>query len=76
MVIIMLSIQNQIDEIIGKIPLKYQSSILEYAKLMKEKADKGEQSVTDYLNSIPGIADSIIKEAKIDLGNYSEELDW
>ncbi|GIK20725.1 MAG: hypothetical protein HND40_10815 [Ignavibacteriota bacterium] len=72
----MLSIQNQIDEIIGKIPLKYQSSILEYAKLMKEKADKGEQSDTDYLNSIPGIADSIIKEAKIDLGNYSEELDW
>jgi len=70
------SIQNQIVEIIGKIPLKYQSSILEYAKLMKEKADKGEQSDTDYLNSIPEIADSIIKEAKIDLGDYSEKLDW
>jgi hypothetical protein len=43
---------------------------------MKEKADKGEQSDTDYLNSIPEIADSIIKEAKIDLGDYSEKLDW
>ncbi len=68
----MLSMQNQIDEIISKIPLKYQSSILEYAKLMKEKADKGEPSDTDYLNSIPGLADSIIKEARIDLGEYSE----
>ncbi|MDZ7622872.1 MAG: hypothetical protein U5J96_00265 [Ignavibacteriaceae bacterium] len=72
----MLSLQNQIDEIISKIPFKYQSSILEYAKLMKEKADKGEPSDTDYLNSIPGLADSIIKEARIDLGDYSEELDW
>lgn len=72
----MLSLQNQIDEIISKIPLKYQSSVLDYAKLMKEKADKGEPSDTEYLNSIPGLADSIIKEARIDLGEYSEELDW
>jgi len=72
----MLSLQNQIDEIISKIPLKYQSSILEYAKLMKEKAEKGEPGDTEYLNSIPGLADSIIKEARIDLGDYSEELDW
>jgi len=72
----MLSLQSQIEEIISKIPPEYQSSILEYVKLIKEKADKGEPSDTDYLNSFPGLADSIIRESKIDLGKYSEELDW
>ena len=72
----MISVQNQIDEIINKVPPQYQVSILEYARLMKERADKGEPSDSDYLNSIPGMADSIIKEAKTDLRDYSEELDW
>jgi len=72
----MISVQNQIDEIINKIPPHYQSSILEYARYMKERAAKGEPSDTEYLNSIPGMADSIIKESKIDPGEYSEEPDW
>mgnify|MGYP001578119414 CR=1 FL=1 len=41
------------------------------------KASKGgELNDTEYLNSIPGMADSIVKEAATDRSEYSEQLDW
>lgn len=40
------------------------------------KASKGELNDTEYLNSIPCMADSIVKEAATDRSEYSEQLDW
>lgn len=72
----MLNTQNELNNILGEIPDKYLASILEYAKMINEKAKKGEKTETEYINSIPGLADSIIKEAQRDLDEYSDELDW
>jgi len=72
----MLQEANEINEIIANIPKKYVATILEYAKTVKERAEKGEISDTEYLEKIPGMVDSIVKEAKEDRGKYSDKLDW
>lgn len=72
----MLNSQNELENIIREIPAKFLPTILEYAKMINEKAKKGELSDTEYLNSIPGIADSIIREANRDLDEYSDKLEW
>ncbi len=72
----MLNSQSEINNIIGEIPAKFLPTILEYAKMINEKAKKGELSDTEYLNSIPGIADSIIREANRNLDEYSDKLEW
>ena len=72
----MLNSQNEINDILGEIPAKFLPTILEYAKMINEKAKNGELSDTEYINSIPGIADSIVREANRDLDEYSDKLDW
>lgn len=72
----MLEAQNEINEIITKIPQKFVNTILEYAKAIKYKIDKGELSDTEYLEKIPGMTESIIKESAIDRSQYSDKLDW
>ncbi len=42
--------------------------------MKRQKEEK--LSDTEYLNSIPGIADSIIREANRNLEEYSDELEW
>jgi len=46
-----------------KILSKYLPNILEYAKAIKLKAEKGELSDTEYLDNILGMTDSIVNEA-------------
>jgi hypothetical protein len=72
----MLSSQSELYNVIGKTPPQFLPTILEYVKMINKKDMRGELSDTEYLNSIPGIAESIIKEAKRDLDEYSDELDW
>ncbi len=72
----MLSSQNELNNILEKIPNKYWVTIIEYAKVISLKASKGELNDTEYLNSIPGMADSIVKEAATDRSKYSDKLDW
>jgi hypothetical protein len=72
----MLALQNELNSILENIPNKYWSTIIEYAKLISLKAKNGELSDTEYLNNIPGMADSIVKEAATDRSEYSERLDW
>jgi len=72
----MLKVENEIINIIDKIPPKFRKTILQYAKSIKSLSDKGELSETEYLDKIPGMADSIIKESKVDRSKYSEKLDW
>ena len=72
----MFSSQTELNNILEKIPNKYWVTIIEYAKVISLKASKGELSDTEYLNSIPGMADSIVKEAATDRSEYSDKLDW
>ena len=72
----MLSAQNELISILEKIPDKYWATILEYAKVISLKAGKGELNDTEYLNSIPGMAISIVKEANTDINEYKDKLDW
>ncbi len=72
----MISAQNELNSILEKIPDKYWPTILEYAKVISLKASKGELNDTEYLNSITGMAASIIKEANTDLATYKDNLDW
>lgn len=44
--------------------------------MINEKAKKSGLSDTEYLNSIPGIADSIIREANRNLDEYLDKLVW
>lgn len=72
----MLSSQNELNNILEKIPNKYWATIIEYAKVISLKASKGELSDAEYLERIPGMADSIVKEANKDRSGYSNHLDW
>lgn len=72
----MLEAQNELNNLITKIPQKFVSTILEYARTIKSKADKGKLSDTEYLERIPGMTDSIVREANTDRSKYTDELDW
>ena len=72
----MLEAQNELNNLLSKIPQKFISTILEYAKVVKSKVDKGELTDTEYLESIPGMSDSIVKESAIDRSQYKDKLDW
>ncbi len=72
----MLQPVKEINKIIANIPPKFVNSILEYAISIKKRVDNGELSDTEYLNKIPGMSDSIIKESSKDKGEYSDKLDW
>lgn len=72
----MLQIEKEINNIILNIPPKFRKTILQYAKTIKLRSDKGELSDTEYLEKIPGMTDSIVRESKIDRDKYSDKLDW
>ncbi|MDQ7816948.1 MAG: hypothetical protein RDU14_07965 [Melioribacteraceae bacterium] len=72
----MLEAQNELNNLLSKIPQKFISTILEYVKVIKSKVDKGELTDTEYLESIPGMSDSIVKESAIDRSQYKDKLDW
>ncbi len=72
----MLRVEKELKDIISAIPPKFRIIILEYAKSIKSRADKGELSDTEYLEKIPGMVDSIIRESKTDRSKYSDKLDW
>ena len=66
--------QSNLIKIIDDIPYYYQQDLLDYAIFLKVKSQK--ENDTEYLESIPGMADSIIKASKEDLNNCSKNLDW
>lgn len=72
----MLQVENELNSIITNLPSKFRATILEYAKSIKSRADKGELSDTEYLEKIPDMSESIVRESKIDKSKYSEKLDW
>lgn len=72
----MLEVESELNNIITKIPPKFRTTILLYAKSIKLLSDKGELSETEYLEKISGMSDSIVRESNIDQNQYSEKLDW
>ncbi len=72
----MLQVETELKNIISTIPPKFRTTIVQYAKSIKLRADKGELSDTEYLEKIPGMTESIVRESKIDRSKYSDKLDW
>jgi len=52
----------------------YQKEVFDYIQYLKEKQKKGDD--TEYLNSIPGMTESILEEDARPLSEYSNEIDW
>jgi len=72
----MLQIERELNNIIADIPPKFRTTILQYAKSIKLRAEKGELSDTEFLEKIPGMTESLLKESSTDRSEYSETLDW
>jgi hypothetical protein len=52
----------------------YIKEVYDFITFLKEKQKK--ESDTEYLSNIPGMVDSILKEASRPLSEYSDHLDW
>jgi hypothetical protein len=55
---IMNTIQNDIIKIVNEMPYYHQLDLLDYANYLKEKSKR--ETDTEYLESIPGMVDSIV----------------
>ncbi len=69
-----LKLKEKINEDLEELSPLHVKEVLDFIDFLKSK--ENEESDTDYLTSIPGMADSIISEARRELSEYSEELDW
>jgi hypothetical protein len=52
----------------------YLKEVFDFVLFLKERQKK--ESDTEYLNNIPGMVESIKKEAERPLSEYSDKLDW
>ena len=52
----------------------YLKEVFDFVTFLKERQKR--ESDTEYLNSIPGMAESIKSEAERPLSEYSDQLDW
>jgi len=64
----------RISEELNTLQPYYLKEVYDFVSFLKERQNK--ESDTEYLNSIPGMAESIIKEAEKPLSEYSDTLDW
>ncbi|TAL68106.1 MAG: hypothetical protein EPN82_11970 [Bacteroidetes bacterium] len=67
-------LQSDLVKIANDIPYYYLQDLLDYANFLKEKSKK--DSDTEYLESIPGMVDSIVKASKEDLKDCSKTPGW
>ncbi len=58
------------------LPNSFLYPLLEYAKYMKELAEKGEKTDMEYLTGIPGMVDLIKESAKADLNDCTDKIEW
>jgi hypothetical protein len=52
----------------------YIKEVYDFITFLKEKQKRGDD--TEYLSRIPGMVESILKEANRPLSEYSDKLDW
>jgi len=67
-------LQSDLVKITDEIPYYYLQDLLDYANFLKEKSQKDND--TEYLESIPGMVDSIIAASKEELNNCSKSPGW
>jgi hypothetical protein len=67
-------LQLHLVKIINEIPFYYLQDLMDYAVFLKAKSEK--ENDTEYLDSIPGMAESIINASKEDLSNCSKSPGW
>lgn len=70
----MQSLALKISEELKTLHPLYMKEVYDFITFLKEKQKK--QDDTEYLSQIPGMVDSIIKEANRPLSEYSDKLDW
>ena len=68
------TLQNRLIGIINEIPPHSLRELLNYALFLKEKSKK--ITDTEYLESIPGMVDSILEASNEDLKDCSKNLNW
>ncbi|MDT3740498.1 MAG: hypothetical protein RO257_13465 [Candidatus Kapabacteria bacterium] len=68
------TMQSDIINVTNNMPYYYLKDLLDYAIFLKAKSHK--ENDTEYLESIPGIVDSIVTASQEDLKNCSKSLDW
>ncbi|OGU39906.1 MAG: hypothetical protein A2X61_16070 [Ignavibacteria bacterium GWB2_35_12] len=67
-------LQSDLVKISNEIPYYYLQDLLDYAIFLKVKSKK--ENDTEYLESIPGMVDSIIAASKEELNNCSKSPGW
>jgi len=72
----MTSIQSELLAVTDGLPNSFLYPLLEYAKYMKELAEKGEKTDMEYLTGIPGMVDLIKESAKADLNDCTDKIEW
>lgn len=64
----------QISEELKTLQPFYLKEVFDFVSFLKDRQKRGDD--TEYLNSIPGMVESIIEEAEKPLSEYSDKLDW
>ncbi len=67
-------LQSDLVKITDEIPYYYLQDLLDYANFLKEKSKKENDS--EYLESIPGMVDSIVNASKEELKDCSKTPGW
>lgn len=68
------ALESKISEELKTLHPFYLKEVYDFVAFLKERQKK--DSDTEYLNSIPGMVDSIKREAERPLSDYSDKLDW
>ena len=68
------TLQANLVDLTNSLPYYYLNDLLDYAKFLKQKSEK--ETDTEFLESIPGMVDSIIEASKEDLSNCSQKIEW
>ena len=70
------SLQSHLIELTKDLSVIYLKELIDFAEFIKQRAKSEKLNDTDYLNSIPGMTESIVKASKTDLKDCSKELEW
>jgi hypothetical protein len=70
----MIGLKTDIIKIMNDMPYYYLQDLLDYAAFLKEKSKKDKD--TEYLENIPGMAESILAASNEKIKDCSKTLDW
>jgi len=68
--------QTLLMKIAESLPKQYLKELVDFAQFLREKSGQSFKDDTEYLNSIPGMTESIAESRKTEIQDCSEKLDW